>query len=125
MEKRRGPPMDLKGRSCKQENRFSFLFFVNVFSFFYGRINIEYGRLVVSSCLPASVVAHRSRVGTTTTTAAAATTVVATMATATTTSPSAATATATAVASHFVQTRIDLLLGLGKNGEKITSLLRI
>ena len=75
--------------------------------------------------LPASVVSKRGRVGSsvTTTTAAAAATVPATTTTAT--SPTSATTAATAIASHLVQTRINLLLGLAKDGDEITSLLGV
>lgn len=75
--------------------------------------------------LPASVVSKRSRVGSsvTTTAAAAAATVPATTTTAT--SPTSATTAATAVANHLLQTRIDLLLGLAKDGDEITSLLGV
>lgn len=71
--------------------------------------------------LPTSVAANRSRVGcgvaTTTTTVIAAT--------ATTTAPTAATATTTAITDHFVKTRVNLLLSLTQNGDKVTSLLRV
>jgi hypothetical protein len=52
------------------------------------------------------------------------TTTATTSATATATTPATAAAAAT-VATHLVEARVDLLLGLGENLNEITSLLRV
>ena len=74
---------------------------------------------VVSLRLPAAVAN-----GVVVTTCPATTTTAATT-TATATSPAATATAATAVAAHLVQTRINLLLGLRKNLDKITGLLGV
>lgn len=78
--------------------------------------------LSIMISLPAAVVSKGSGIG-------SSLTATATAATATTTTPAAvtavATAAATAVADHLGETGINLLLGLSKDSNQVTSLLRV
>lgn len=74
--------------------------------------------------LPATVAAEPAGVGASGATATTATTPT-TTATATATTPAATTTTAAAVADHLGETGVNLLLGLGQDGDEVTSLLGI
>lgn len=79
------------------------------------------------ACLPATAAAETTGVGASVATAAATATTTATPTTAATTTatPAATTAAATTVADHLGETGVNLLLGLGEDGDKVTSLLGI
>lgn len=72
--------------------------------------------------LPATVATQSAVVGAS---EAATTTATASPTTAPTAAPAATTTSAAAVADHLGKARIDLLLGLGKNGDQVTSLLGV